>query len=126
VSARVYYAEDRVFDVRRFPGVALADARGLVAKYVDGVDVVRQPRGTSGSGWYQPPFDGEPATIRLARDAGLPLVLHELAHALTWQDERGHGPAFRAMYVRLVRDEMSPWWARRLAASFRKAGYRDD
>lgn len=131
---KVYGAEDSVFLKRyrqnRDNGMALEDARALIHRYVPGI-AVRRGRKYSG-GCYQPAWRHRQEAIILGTCATLPLVLHEIAHALTHKYLRDHGrkdwhgQEFRETYVKLVRDEMSPWWARRLAAAFRRAGYTND
>lgn len=117
---RVYAAENEVFKKHmRGPtaGISLADATELVDRYAMGWTVRRTRTSFSGGSWcYQ-----EKRLISLARDAGLPLVLHELAHALTPKD-RGHGLAFQRAYLDLIAKEMSPYWARRLRAAFIRHG----
>lgn len=123
-SPRIYRAEHEVFG-KRFGGyehgMALADARALVQRYAPDITVVRSRSESIGSVYYE-----HNRTITLGRYAGLPIVLHELAHALT-PEIRGHGVAFMQTYLRLVEAEMSPWWARRLRAAIRRhqpRGYR--
>lgn len=50
------------------------------------------------------------------------VVLHELAHHLTEDPEAGHGPAWRATYVRLLEDVGSPVLAGLLHRAFRAEG----
>lgn len=122
----VYAAEFDVFE--RSPRrsvtepMGLADARALIEKYAPDVVVERTERTTARDthGHYTP---GSPSVISLARGAPRWVVVHEIAHAMTWERERGHGAIFRREYLVLVERELGPWWARRLRAAFRRVGY---
>lgn len=116
--SRVYDAEYEVFGYgTRDTALSMLDARALVDRYVPGLPVERgHRRGDASTFWF--PSDRWPmGRITLGRLADLPTVLHEIAHARTLAD-RGHGVAFQAELLRLVRIEMSPWWERRLRAAF--------
>lgn len=121
MTTRVYAAERRVFGARmgsREHGVSILDAQVLVDRLVPGWTVVR---GKGARSWCHK----RKPVISLGKFAGLPTVLHEVAHALTGAD--GHGVAFQTAYLRLIESEMSPWWARRLRAALRHEatrGYR--
>jgi hypothetical protein len=116
----VYNAEHHVF-VTRYPctpkhGMALADAQELVDGHLDGYEVKRG-RTKRGAAFCNP----REKVISLPQYAPRWLVLHEMAHGLAPKDH--HGVDFRDAYLKLVEVEMSAWWARRLAAAFKKVGY---
>lgn len=111
---RVYAAEREVFGDKfrgRDVGMALSDATELIGRYVQGWTVDR----TAGGFGVRSTCWRHRKLIRLSTDAGLPIVLHELAHALF---EGGHGLEFQRAYLDLVAKEMSPHWERRLRAAF--------
>lgn len=116
-TTSVYPAEDTVFAKKmrgRDVGMSMRDSTELIHRYVPDYTVRRTSGAFAAAGWC----NYKKKIISLPRDAGLPYVLHELAHALA--REHGHGLAFQNAYIDLVAKEMSPWWARRLRASFIK------
>lgn len=58
-------------------------------------------------------------TITIGRLAPGWVVYHEMAHALA--DTHGHNAEFRREYIRVVREVLGDWWARRLEVAFRDA-----
>jgi hypothetical protein len=124
----VYIAEDRVFDgTRHSIPVGLGAMREIAARYgVDRVDYRPRCRGRDTGGTYYPFIPGrQDERIMIGRDAGVYVLLHEIAHALTRPIDRGHGAAWRAAYVKLVEIEISAWWARRLRRAFRLRGDKE-
>lgn len=123
--ASVYYAEDRVFfGSRHSIPIGMITMREVAARYTDAT-IEYRPRvkgGDTGAQFHVDRGDGRGARILMGRDAGLYVLLHEIAHAQTFLVDRGHGGAWRVAYVKLVEVEMSKWWARRLRASFRWRG----
>lgn len=125
----VYAAEWELFERNPRPSIsepmALADARALVAKYVNDVNVVRLRGSRRGDthGWFRPKWKGRGSMIALGRSAPKWVVCHEIAHAMNEGRDPGHGAAFRHDYLIVVERELGPWWARRLRAAFRKVGY---
>jgi hypothetical protein len=102
--------------------MALADARDLVAKYVNGC-VVERKQGTTARHTHATFHPADPPVISLARGAPKWVVCHEIAHAINEGRDRGHGAYFRHDYLVIVELELGPWWARRLRAAFKKVGY---
>ena len=121
-SNGLYAAEQRAFRGRlwdRDKAMALADAQELVDRHVRNVRVVR-----SKSGGYWNPRE---RIIGLDREACMPVVLHELAHAKVSGRDRGHGVTFMKQYVLLVDHHMGEYWRRRLVKSievFQPRGWR--
>lgn len=112
---RVYAAEHEAFGAReasREHGITIEQAREIVARHTTGWMVERGKSRYGGSH-----ANMRTRRIVLGHTAGLPIVLHETAHALTGH---GHGAAFQIAYVRLVEQEMGPYWSRRLRASLRR------
>lgn len=122
-STRVYDAERAVFGRKhRAAGMAMSEARALINHYIPGLVVERSRSATYGSSYWSAEENNGVARIRLGPQAGLCVVLHELAHALADidGDTAGHGVVFMRHYLELIEREMSPWWARRLRAELRR------
>lgn len=110
-----YEAERRAFGKHQHDGLALADARTLVEKYLPEWTVRRTYGGHGGSWCYQ-----NKRLITLSPDAGKNVVLHEIAHALE-PDDRGHGLAYQLRLLELIETEMGAYWMRRLRAQLIKS-----
>jgi hypothetical protein len=121
----VYTAEDRVFDgTRHSIPIGLGEMRAIAVRYgVERVEYRPRCKGRDTGGTYYPPIPGRQVErILIGRDAGLYVLLHEIAHSMSRKEDRGHGAAWRAAYVKLVEVEISAWWARRLRRAFRLRG----
>lgn len=120
-STRAYAAERDAWKGKfrgRDVGISLAEAEELIHRYVGSTWEVRRTRSNdfgSGSSCYT-----ESRRIMLSADAGLPLVLHELAHALAYLDHNrhGHGLPWQRSYVDLVKKEIGEREAARLRNKF--------
>lgn len=118
----LYAAERRAFGKKMWTlddAPALADAQAIVDRHVRGWTVERC---RSGGCCYE-----REKRIALSRSAGLPVVLHELAHAKAGNTDRGHGRLFMVTFLLLVEREMGVYWRRRLLKSieiFQPRGWR--
>jgi hypothetical protein len=112
----VYPAEREVFG-KHFRGrdvaMGLGEATALIHKYLPDWEV-RRTNGREAAGSFCSPGR---KLISLARDAGKPIVLHEMAHALDGK-RSGHGLNFQLVFIVLVHEEMSKRWATRLRKAF--------
>lgn len=117
----VYDAEQYVFGDMESEGIALADARELVERYLPGWTVKRTRRGSHD---VSSSCDLNERTIRLGRQAGKCVVLHEIAHGLVSPSVASHhGISFRLQLLKLVRAEMGSRWESKLRKALVQVGY---
>lgn len=122
---RVYDAERAVFGRKMSAGMSLADATQLIHDEL-GADwsVIRKRRArqhTELRDDYGSYCNWSRKTICLGYDAGLPVVLHEIAHGLVKQ---GHTRDFQVALLSLIDQHMGRYWARRLRVALAIAAPR--
>lgn len=61
--------------------------------------------------------------IVLSKGNGIGVLIHEYAHALTWEEKPAHGPQWAYAYVKLTRVALGGEQADKLASEFRKIGF---